>query len=158
MSSETRAAVLGALDGTITSFAVVAAAKLTQDVVRTAIVVGTASVVADGMSMGVSEYASSAPTGERHAVRNGVACFLGFVLAGVVPLAAFVVADGGLVCAASFALVSLTALSFWQARATHAHLGSVLARVVSLGALGGGVALGVAHLAALVSDDGSQRR
>jgi VIT1/CCC1 family predicted Fe2+/Mn2+ transporter len=93
--------VYGANDGLITTFAVVAGVEggaLTQ---RAVLVVGFANLVADGLSMGVGNYLSirsqehvrrtlSLPEEEASPARHGVATFLAFAAAGVVPLAAYV--------------------------------------------------------------------
>lgn len=94
--------VLGANDGIITTFAVVAGvagAHLSASVV---IILGFANLLADGISMGASNYlgarsaqtlrgdtAASMPAETRQAVRQGVATFLAFVIAGTVPLLSY---------------------------------------------------------------------
>lgn len=91
-----RASVLGGVDGVITSFAVVASVHAGSLATRVVVVVGISSVIADGVSMGVSEYLSSyaeAARGShgggdgRKPLALGVACFTSFVVGGVVPLA-----------------------------------------------------------------------
>lgn len=90
--------VYGANDGIITTFAVVsgvAGAALSDTVI---VVLGFANLLADGVSMGASNYLArrsnveTAGRGDRtDAVRHGVATLVGFVGAGVVPLVAYVV-------------------------------------------------------------------
>jgi VIT1/CCC1 family predicted Fe2+/Mn2+ transporter len=93
--------VYGANDGLITTFAVVAAASGGELSARTILVVGTANLLADGLSMGVGNYLSirshegalaamGRPEEEAHPGRHGTATFVAFVGAGVVPLFPYV--------------------------------------------------------------------
>ena len=89
--------VFGAIDGIVTTFAVVAGVaggSLSGPVV---LVVGSANLIADGLSMGVGNYLSirsnesarmqrSLPEEEASPVRHAIATFLAFVVAGAVPL------------------------------------------------------------------------
>ncbi|CAM9698772.1 unnamed protein product, partial [Ectocarpus sp. 8 AP-2014] len=54
-----KAAVFGALDGVLTSFAVVAGASGGGLGTQAVLIVGVSSIVADGLSMGLGEYLSS---------------------------------------------------------------------------------------------------
>lgn len=108
--SSLKATVMGGVDGIITSFAVMAASSLLKESERTALVVGISSLVADGFSMGVAEYISSAAqkrsegpihtTGPNSSfllsspILLGVFCFLSFVLCGSLPLLSYVIAPG----------------------------------------------------------------
>lgn len=88
--------VYGANDGIITTFAVVsgvAGAGLSTTVV---LILGLASLFADGMSMGASKYLSMRSEGEldavpepRRASRHGAVTLVSFVVAGIVPLASY---------------------------------------------------------------------
>src|SRR5688572_14876989 len=96
--------VYGANDGLITTFAVVAGVEggaLTQ---RAVLVVGFANLVADGLSMGVGNYLSirsqehvrrtlALPEEEASPARHGIATFLAFAVAGVIPLIAYLWPD-----------------------------------------------------------------
>ena len=98
--------VYGANDGLITTFAVVAGvagASLPQSIV---LILGLANLFADGFSMGASNFLSlrsraSLERGEQRPVtepfpaRHGLATFLAFVVAGVIPLVAYVLAADG---------------------------------------------------------------
>lgn len=146
-----RAAMLGAVDGVITSFAVVASASVLEDARRAALAVGAASVVADGLSMGVSEFLSS--TSERAGgaagaspALLGVVCFGSFVVAGAVPLVVFL-ASGGVLAAACFALVELMLLGSARARVTGESPLVGLGQTAGLGSVAGAVAFGVGRLA-----------
>ena len=87
--------VYGANDGIITTFAVVSGvvgASLSESVI---IILGFANLVADGFSMGASNYLARRSHLEedladrRDALRHGLATIVGFVIAGVLPLAAY---------------------------------------------------------------------
>ena len=90
--------VYGANDGLITTFAVVCGvvgAGLSSSVI---VILGFANLVADGVSMGASNFLarrSSADAaeraGRRDAARHGSATTGGFVVAGAVPLVAYLV-------------------------------------------------------------------
>ena len=148
-----RAMLLGAVDGVITSFAVVASASALSDARDAALVVGSASVVADGLSMGVSEFLSSDAERTRGVAGAppallGAACFASFVGAGAVPLAVFL-ASGGVAAAASFSLVELVLLGAARARATGEPLLRGVGQTAGLGGLAGAAAFGVGQLARL---------
>lgn len=93
-----KAAVLGANDGIITTFAVVAGVVGAGLSVQTIIILGIANMVADGISMSVGDF-----LGERSAARiehghlpseiwhTSLVTFLAFVVAGALPLLPYVV-------------------------------------------------------------------
>ena len=98
--------VYGANDGIITTFAVVAGVTGGALSPKTVLVVGIANIVADGLSMGVGNYLGirseesarareELPEAEAEPARHGVATFLAFVTAGLIPLVAYVVPDPG---------------------------------------------------------------
>lgn len=93
--------VYGSIDGTITTFAIVAGA-IGAGLGRNAVLaIGIASVFADGYSMGVSSYLSESarydqqkhrPPEERTAhtpITSGLVTFLSFVSVGILPLIPF---------------------------------------------------------------------
>jgi vacuolar iron transporter family protein len=93
--------VYGANDGIITTFAVVAGVTGGALSAPAILIIGTANLAADGLSMGLGNYLSIrahesarraehlAPE-EAHAWRHALATLLAFVTAGVVPLLPFV--------------------------------------------------------------------
>lgn len=93
--------VLGANDGIITSFAVISGAAGAGLPAFVVIVLGLANLVADGISMGLSNYLSlrSAKDAEKkvginesrldHPSRHGLATGLAFASAGALPLAPY---------------------------------------------------------------------
>lgn len=92
--------VFGANDGIITTFAVVAGvagANLSSEIV---LILGIANLIADGFSMGASNFLSlrseqatrtddPRQDGVRDPLEHGFATFLAFVLAGLIPLIAY---------------------------------------------------------------------
>lgn len=90
--------VYGANDGIITTFAVVSGvvgAALSETVI---VVLGFANLVADGFSMGASNYLSRRSDVEQEeraervdAAKHGLATVVGFLAAGLVPLVAYLV-------------------------------------------------------------------
>jgi vacuolar iron transporter family protein len=93
--------VYGANDGIITTFAVVSGvvgASLSETVI---LILGFANLVADGFSMGASNYLArrsnvetDASNDRADALRHGVATIVGFVIAGTVPLVAYLAPIG----------------------------------------------------------------
>jgi vacuolar iron transporter family protein len=87
--------VYGANDGVITTFAVVSGVVGASLSERVIVILGLAKLVADGFSMGASNYLARRSHPEedladrRDALRHGLATTLGFIVAGVVPLAAY---------------------------------------------------------------------
>ena len=88
--------VYGANDGIITTFAVVCGVVGADLSVSVILILGFANLVADGFSMGASNFLSRrsyADAAERadggEAARHGGATTIGFLVAGIVPLAAY---------------------------------------------------------------------
>ncbi len=93
--------IFGANDGIITTFAVVAGVTGGALPPNAVVIVGAANLFADGLSMGVGNYlsirsqesareAEKLPEQEARPVRHGVATFLAFVSAGLLPLLPYV--------------------------------------------------------------------
>lgn len=94
--------VYGAIDGTVTTFAVVAGATGARFSTKIILVLGVANLVADGFSMAVSSYLSTKSEhevmhkrGKVHdmepsPVINGLATFIAFILVGLIPLLVYV--------------------------------------------------------------------
>jgi VIT1/CCC1 family predicted Fe2+/Mn2+ transporter len=96
-----RDVVYGANDGLITTFAVVAGVAGGALSPTAVLIVGTANLLADGLSMGVGNYlsirshesaraAQGLPEEEAAPGRHGTATFLAFAVAGALPLAPYV--------------------------------------------------------------------
>lgn len=89
--------VYGANDGVITTFAVLTGVAGAALPVRTALILGAANLLADGFSMGASNFLSirsresvreahGLPPDERHPLRHATATWVAFVIAGAIPL------------------------------------------------------------------------
>jgi len=89
--------IYGANDGIITTFAVVAGVAGGELALSAVLIVGAANLFADGLSMGVGNYlgirsheaaraAQDLPEEEAWPARHGIATFLAFVAAGMLPL------------------------------------------------------------------------
>jgi vacuolar iron transporter family protein len=92
--------VYGANDGIVTTFAVVSGAVGAGLSPRIIVILGVASLIADGFSMGTSKYLSLTSEQDykgiardgvnaRNAKADGVATFLAFVVVGILPLVPF---------------------------------------------------------------------
>ena len=154
-----RDVVYGALDGVITTMAVLAGAEGASLSMRVGLILGMANLLGDGISMGASNYlglrseieqaggsvAAEAPW------RHGLATLAAFVVVGSVPLAAFVVSAGTGVrvfpVAAALSAVALAVAGAVRA----AFVGKTAARsafeMLSIGVMAGGAAYVVGRLA-----------
>lgn len=151
MSTTLRSAVLGGVDGVITSFAIVAASDVGDLGARTVVVVGFSSLVADAASMAASEYlAVSAEDALRaetalRPILSGVTCFLSFVTCGLVPLLTYLTTSS-LVSCASFSITTLMLLGAGRAMLSNEALVRTLVQTATLGSIAGGIAYGVGAL------------
>ncbi|MEC9182320.1 MAG: VIT1/CCC1 transporter family protein, partial [Actinomycetota bacterium] len=137
------ASLLGGVDGVITSFAVVAGGSAGDLGARAVAIVGFSSIVADGLSMGVSEYLSSSAEGSvRSSIAQGIACFGAFVACGTVPVLAYL-PNERLLAAAMLGVVELAVLGASRAYVVKEPLLLTTAQSVFLGAAAGAVAFGV---------------
>ena len=151
-----RASILGGVDGLITSFAIAAgsnAADLSSNVVTG---VGASSVVADALSMGISEFLSSSgdqagqrtkgdPPGNRHRspLVLGVACFVSFVVCGIIPIATYLLTGENLVSCALFSVAALAVLGSLRTVYSQEPLLLGLLQTTLLGSAAGAVAYGM---------------
>jgi VIT1/CCC1 family predicted Fe2+/Mn2+ transporter len=120
--------VYGANDGIITTFAVVSGVAGAQLDPRVVVILGFANLLADGFSMGASNFlsirsdedvrqASGLGVQEPFPARHSVATFLAFVIAGVVPLISYVIVlDGPSRFPAAVALTLATLFGVGSAR------------------------------------------
>ena len=152
--------VYGANDGIVTTFAVVSGvvgAALSTTVI---IIMGFANLLADGFSMGASNVLSrrsdtdhgAIPT-LRKATGHGVATFIGFVAAGVVPLQAYLLPWFEDVRFAAAIALSVTALfAVGAGRAFFTGRGWLVSgmEMLLIGAVAGVVAYGAGALGAAV--------
>ena len=124
---------------------------------RVIIILGLANLVADGFSMGASNYLARRSNTEqelsdrRDAMRHALATIVGFLAAGVVPLLAYLLP---LASATEFpAAIALTAASLFAVGAartfvTRRGLVRSGAEMLLVGALAAGVAFGIGAFAA----------
>jgi len=149
--------VYGANDGIITTFAVVAGVAGADLPATTVLILGFANLVADGFSMGASNFlsirseeAARAAAGlavqEPHAGRHGLATFGAFLVAGAVPLLAYVVIPdiGPSPFAIATTLTLLTLFAVGAARNFVTERGWIRSGLEMLAV--GAVAAGVAYL------------
>ena len=98
--------VYGAIDGIVTTFAVVAGVTGGSLSSRAVLIVGIANLFADGLSMGVGNYlsirshesmraAQALPEEEASPARHGIATWAAFALAGAVPLIPYLCGASG---------------------------------------------------------------
>ena len=155
--------VYGAIDGSVTTFAVVAGAagaKLSSTVI---IILGFANLVADGFSMGASAYLAKKSErdlkvskdethdGGETPIGDGLATFFSFIVVGLVPVLIYVV-DAALSLKTS--ADNLFAISCFLTGATFMAIGIVKGQTTKTSQLKaafetlalGGIAAGLAYL------------
>ena len=152
--------VYGAVDGTVTTFAVVAAsagAGLSSVVV---LVLGIANLIADGFSMGSSAYLAAQSETNEHALKTkraspkviGVATFAAFVAVGALPIVPYIVdvllrlrLDSQVVFAYSVGLTAVTFLTIGYAKGRVSKQSIGVSMFVTLGL--GAIAAALAYFA-----------
>jgi VIT1/CCC1 family predicted Fe2+/Mn2+ transporter len=152
--------IFGANDGIVTTLAVVSGvvgASLSTTVI---LILGFANLIADGFSMGASNVLSrrSDAAGGRlptlsEAAYHGVATFIGFAMAGLLPLFAYMLpwfAGYRFEAAVALALITLFAVGAGRAAFTKRPWLSSGIEMLALGALAAAVAYGVGALGALI--------
>jgi VIT1/CCC1 family predicted Fe2+/Mn2+ transporter len=155
--------VYGALDGVITTMAVLAGAEGASLSMRVGLVLGMANLLGDGISMGASNYlglrseieqaggsvAAEAPW------RHGLATLAAFVTVGSIPLTAFAVSawSGARVfpVAAGLAAAALAAAGAVRASFVGKTALRSAVEMVSIGVLAGGAAYLVGRLASALA-------
>ena len=156
--------VYGANDGIITTFAVVAGVTGGSLSLRAVLVVGTANLLADGLSMGVGNYLSirahesarevqDLPEEEARPVRHGLATFAAFALAGALPLLPYVLPELALdrfVFSIALTLAALFGIGAARALVTADRWWVSGVEMLSLGAVVAAVAYGSGALVAVV--------
>lgn len=155
--------VYGAIDGSVTTFAVVAGAAGAGLSSKVIIILGFANLIADGFSMGASAYLSAKSErdlkvskdetheGEETPKGDGIATFLSFILVGFVPVLVYVVdavlslnsSDGTLFVISSF-LTGATFMSIGILRGQVTKTNQLKSGLETL--LLGGIAAGLAYL------------
>lgn len=141
-------AVLGAVDGCITSFVVVSGA-LGGGFGREAILVlGFANLLADGLSMGVSNFQALYGQQNQRAVPGGLVTYAGFVLGGLPPLLPALMGPvDSLGPSALLAALTFLVIGYTQGRLTHLGVVRATTSLLATGLLAATVAFGVGRLA-----------
>ena len=149
--------VYGANDGIITTFAVVSGVVGADLSERIILILGFANLLADGFSMGASNFLSRRSYAEaderatgREAARHGAATVVGFITAGIVPLVAYLVPlpdDARFPVAVALTLSTLFAVG--ASRAVVTRLGWMRSglEMLLVGALAAAVAYSIGALA-----------
>lgn len=147
-----RPSLLGAIDGLITSFVIVAGGIAGNVDKSSILVIGFSSLIADGLSMGVSESISSkSQSGSvwTRSIAKGIVCFTSFILFGCFPLLGFLFGSD----MSSSAIISMVMFSSFlvlvgvlRAFITKESLTFTVLEVTLLGGVAGGAAFGIASL------------
>jgi VIT1/CCC1 family predicted Fe2+/Mn2+ transporter len=153
--------VYGANDGIITTFAVVSGVAGASLGSRTVLILGAANLLADGFSMGASNFLSIRSeeavrrsrgdgVAEPFPARHGLATAAAFCLAGVVPLVPYVVSTGPHRFAVAVVATLLTLFAVGALRAAVVQLRWWIAgaEMLLVGALAAAVSYGVGRLVA----------
>ncbi|HKX24666.1 MAG TPA: VIT1/CCC1 transporter family protein [Candidatus Saccharimonadales bacterium] len=158
--------VYGAIDGTVTTFAVVAASAGAGLSPLVIIVLGIANLIGDGFSMGASAYLSAKSERDLKAKKNeitegetplgdGIATFISFVIVGFVPILAYVWdAAFGLhtpketlfVVSTTLAALTFVAIGLLKARVTRTGRIRAAVETFLLGAVAAGMAYGLGYV------------
>ena len=149
--------VYGALDGGVTTLAIVAGAHGADLGARVAIILGLANLVGDGVSMAAGNYLGMRSQIQQEKGdpriekpwRHGLATLLAFMAVGSVPLLAFLAPWGEpLWWAAGATAVVLFAVGALRARFVEGRSAWTMgAEMVAIAALAGAAALGIGALA-----------
>lgn len=162
-----RDVVYGANDGIITTFAVVAGVTGGALSASAVLIVGTANLLADGLSMGVGNYlsirshesaraAQDLPEEEAAPARHGTATFLSFAIAGALPLLPYVVAaspEMRFALSVSITLLALFVIGSLRSLVTLDRWWIAGVEMLLLGALVAGAAYGSGALVAWIMAD-----
>jgi len=154
--------VYGALDGVITTMAVLAGAEGASLSMRVGLILGMANLLGDGISMGASNYLglrseleqSGGSVRAEAPWRHGLATVAAFLVVGSAPLLAFPVSALAplpvFTLAALFAAAALIAAGMVRAAFVGKTAARSAAEMLSVGALAGGAAYLVGLLASAV--------
>jgi VIT1/CCC1 family predicted Fe2+/Mn2+ transporter len=77
--------VYGGIDGTITTFAILAGGVGNKLSTESITILGLASILSDGFSMGISSYESVVDT-DKDPLLKGITTFMAFVVIGLIPI------------------------------------------------------------------------
>lgn len=153
--------IYGANDGVVTTLAVISSVTGAQLAPTVILILGFASLLADGVSMAVSDVLAerSRPNAQdrpslRGASKGGLATFLGFLVAGFMPLSAYLVPGiGGWRFTVACVLAGLTLFVVGASRSAVTDRGWLRAgaEMLILGAAAGVIAYAVGALGAALT-------
>jgi len=154
--------IYGANDGIVTTFAIVSGivgASLSNEAI---LILGFASLFADGISMAASNVSSERSKSDnrpslREASHHGLATFTGFVAAGFVPLLAYLLPTGQMprfAVAAGLAAAMLFIVGASRAFFTDRTILRAGVEMLLIGVGAGVVAFGVGHFGAQITGSG----
>jgi VIT1/CCC1 family predicted Fe2+/Mn2+ transporter len=152
--------VYGANDGVVTTLAVMSGAVGASLSTRVILILGFANLLADGFSMGASNVLarrSELTLGEippfTRVARHGLATFAGFVVAGIIPLCAYLLParDSHYPLAIGLALATLFIVGASRARFTERGIARAGLEMLSIGAVASALAYGIGALAAWIT-------
>lgn len=154
--------IYGANDGIVTTFAIVAGIVGASLSTQAILILGFASLFADGLSMAASNVSSERSKSEdrpglRAASRHGFATFTGFIVAGCVPLLAYIVPPLGLPrfeLAAGLAAVTLFGVGASRAFFSDRSTFPAGLEMLVIGGAAGGVAYAVGRFGAHLTGGG----
>jgi VIT1/CCC1 family predicted Fe2+/Mn2+ transporter len=152
--------IYGANDGIITTLAIISGvvgAALPSIVI---LILGFANLLADGLSMGASnvlsrrsDTAASDLPSLSTAARHGVATFIGFVAAGLIPLSAYVLpwfGDHRFATAGALGLIALFVIGAGRAAFSNRHWLIAGVEMLVIGALAAAAAYGIGAVGAML--------
>lgn len=147
-----RPMLLGAIDGLITSFVIIAGGVAGNVQKSSVLIIAFSSLIADAMSMGVSETISSRSQNViswQIALFKGLICFLSFVLFGIIPIVAYSLIRtetlSQIVSAVAFAFM-LVVVGCIRAFITEESYPRTILEVTGVGVVTGMVAYSIAKL------------
>jgi VIT1/CCC1 family predicted Fe2+/Mn2+ transporter len=153
--------VYGANDGLITTFAVVSGVVGGSLPSQVVLILGFANLLADGVSMGASNFLSKRSQAEgarslsrRQAARHGFITFVSFVVIGAVPLFAYIVAplDLRFPIATAVTMTTLFAVGAFRSAVTKVSWWRSGLEMLLVGAAAAAIAYGIGALIAQIVD------
>lgn len=153
--------VYGSVDGVVTTVAIITGAVgagLSSPII---LILGLANVLADGFSMGSSEYLSSISQEEltksegidTTPMKKGLATFASFVALGLFPLIPFLIsvlnpdfAGSDIILSMSLALIAFIIIGYIGARVTKTSRLKSIMRTVTVGGIAALISFTVGHL------------
>ena len=152
--------IFGAIDGLVTTFAIVSGVVGAHLATSIVLILGFANLLADGFSMGVSNYLSKKAETDEHIkdevtpVASGVVTFIAFVVGGFVPLIAYLIPgiEKTFFWASVFTGIAFFLVGYYKAQITNENKWIAALETLGVGAIAAFVAYFVGDiLSSLVS-------